>query len=238
MNRWKKVYKEHIYGVMGALVFHILLFSIFLIADLNRKGTLKEEAVWIDFPEWIPEEEIIEPTREEEPEGNINRTEQRTNRPSNQAFPREEDFFDDAYQEEIRKAQQLISEVNKQLNQKVVQWEDIEMPVDHTENQDPDSIRNVVYSGESNITYDLENRYHVSLPIPVYLAQGGGRVVTDIVVDRNGRVIKAEARKNASGADPRIFYYATLAAQHTTFNADPEAPEKQQGTITYLFVAQ
>jgi len=240
MGWLKKVYREHIYGVMGALVFHILLFSLFLLTDIDIKGKMKEEPVWIDFPEIVPEQEIAEKkaVEEESPESSSDRTEQRTNRPSRQGFPNEDDFFDEAYLEDIREAQQLITEVNNQLSQKVIQLEELAMPVDNTEDMHPDSIRNVVYSGESNITYDLENRYHVSLPIPVYLAYGGGKVVTDILVDRNGRVIKAEARKNPSVTDPRTFYYATLAAQRTIFNADSSAPETQQGTITYHFVAQ
>ncbi len=239
MGWLKKVYKEHIYGVMGALVFHILLFSLFLLADIDIKGEMKEEPVWVDFPEIVPEQEITEKKAEEErPERGAGRMEQRTNRPSNQGFPNEDDFFDEAYREEIREAKQLVTEVNNQLSKKVIQIEELAMPVDNTENMHPDSIRNVVFTGESNITYDLENRYHVSLPIPVYLAHGGGRVVTDIFVDRNGKVIKAEARKNALVTDPRTIHYATLAAQRTTFNADPSAPEIQQGTITYHFIAQ
>lgn len=235
----RKVYKEHIYGIMGALVFHILLFSLFLLTDIDIKGIIKEEPIWIDFPEDVAEQEIAQKTEEERQVSNAARREQTTNRPSNEAvLHNEDDFFDQSYRDEIREAQNLINEVDKQLSKKVFQTEDIEMPVVSTEEMHPDSIRNVVYSGESNISYNLENRYHVSLPVPVYLAHGGGKVITDILVDRNGKVIKAEARKNTSVSDPRTFYYATLAAQRTTFNADPSAPEKQQGTITYHFVAQ
>jgi hypothetical protein len=103
---------------------------------------------------------------------------------------------------------------------------------------DRDSIENVVYTGESNIVYYLENRYHVSLPIPVYLTQSGGLIVVDIAVNRQGRVIEAEPRENPSIRDDQIYLYAKAAATRTIFNADPDAPNPQKGTIHYTFVPQ
>ena len=149
-----------------------------------------------------------------------------------------EDFFDDEYTNEVEAARQLSQNVRNQLSKETVKLEDIEMPVESTEGMERDSIKNVIYTGESNITYYLEDRYHLSLPIPVYLAQGGGKVVVDIVVDRQGRVVEAEPQKNSSIRDEQIFLYAKAAASRTIFNADPQAPELQRGTIHYLFIAQ
>jgi hypothetical protein len=112
------------------------------------------------------------------------------------------------------------------------------MPVQTTEGMNPDSIKNVIYTGESNIVYYLENRYHVRLPIPVYLAQGGGLVVVDIAVNRQGQVIQAEPRSNPAIRDEQIYLYAKAAASRTIFNTDPSAPESQKGTIHYTFIAQ
>ena len=102
----------------------------------------------------------------------------------------------------------------------------------------PEEIKNTIYKGKSNIHYSLENRYHVRLPIPIYLAQGGGEVTVDIVVNRNGRVLSAEPRPNPNITDIMLLAYAKKAALNTEFNADPKAPEKQRGTITYNFVPQ
>ncbi|MDD4144426.1 MAG: hypothetical protein PHN68_07315, partial [Prolixibacteraceae bacterium] len=111
-------------------------------------------------------------------------------------------------------------------------------PIETTENMNPDSVKNVFYAGESNIVYYLENRYHVSLPIPVYLAQGGGKVIIDIEVNREGKVVRATPRNNPSVRDDKIFLYATAAASRTVFNKDESAPEIQRGTIHYTFIAQ
>jgi len=62
--------------------------------------------------------------------------------------------------------------------------------------------------------------------------------VVDIVVDRNGEVVSAMPRGGENLSDPTILAYAKQAAGKTVFNPDTSAPEKQKGTITYIFVAQ
>ena len=245
MSKFGKIYRRNIYGVMGTLIFHILLFSTFLLADINIKGNVKEEEIIIDFPNIPPEPEkpVEEQAKQEQDtpsdatQSNTRSTQQMTNRASNKLAANDK-FFDKDYQKEIEEAQKMLSDVNKQLSKKTIDLDDIKMPVESTEGMNPDSIKNVIYKGESNITYYLENRYHVRLPIPVYLAQGGGKVVVDIVVDREGRVIKAEAQKNSTIRDKNIYSYAEVAASNTIFNADSSAPVEQYGTIHYTFVAQ
>ena len=112
------------------------------------------------------------------------------------------------------------------------------MPVASSEGMTPEEAKRSNFKGKSNIRYQLGNRYHLQLPIPVYLAQGGGEVVVDIVVDRNGEVLSAAPREVAKLNDPTILAYAKQAAEKTIFNPDNSAPEKERGTITYRFVAQ
>jgi hypothetical protein len=231
---------------MGTLVFHILLLSAFLLAEVDMKGDVTEEELLIEFPEELlnePELQEEEMQPEQEPMPNDPSSEysdpqsSRTNIASKQIMESEE-FFDEDYTKEVEAARRLSQNVREQLSKETIDLEDIEMPVETTEGMDPDSVKNVIYAGESNIVYYLENRYHLRLPVPVYLAQGGGRVVVDIVVNRNGEVVEAEPQKNSAVRDEQIFLYAKAAAQRTVFNADPQAPELQKGTIQYTFVAQ
>lgn len=246
MNKLKKIYKRNIYGVMGTLVFHILLLSAFLLAEVDMKGNVKEEELLIEFPEELlnepelPEEEVErqEETIPNDPSSALaEQQSNRTNRASKQIMESEK-FFDEEYTKELEAARQLSQNVSKQLSKETVDLEDIEMPVETTEGMDPDSVKNVIYAGESNIVYYLENRYHLRLPVPVYLAQGGGKVIVDIVVNRQGNVIEAEPRKNSSVRDEQIFYYAKAAALRTVFNVDLQAPVSQKGTIHYTFISQ
>ncbi|MGD9931421.1 MAG: energy transducer TonB [Mangrovibacterium sp.] len=241
MKKLTTLYKDHIYGVMGTLIFHILLVSSFLLADVNLKGELKEEPVIIDFsdveddlPE-IPQEEQEDdntPTREDQLS-----TTTRSNRAVNDAAAKDP-FFDETYRQEIEAAQKLVSDVNNQLSKEIPEIKQFEMPEETTEGVHPDSIRNTIYSGESNIHYSLENRYHLRLPVPVYLAQGGGTITVDIWVATSGKVVKAEVRPAGKIKDPMLPEYARQAALRTIFNTDQAAPSPQTGTITYTFVAQ
>lgn len=247
MQKLGKLYRKNIYGVMGTLVFHIILFSAFLLADIDKKGNIKEEAILIEFPDNIPEPEVPE----EEPEQQESQQQEvppqsannRTNIASNQSAREntttsKDEFFDSEYMKEVEAARQLSSSVSNNLSKDVVDLSELKMPVETTEGMDKDSIKNIIYAGESNIVYYLENRYHVSLPVPVYLAQGGGTVIVDIKVNRDGTVVDAVARKNNSIRDQQISVYAQEAASRTIFNKDDSAPAIQKGTIQYTFVAQ
>lgn len=224
-----------------------MVFSAFLLADIDRKGLVKEEAIVIEFPDIIPEPEIIEPETPEQEQNDQAPSQRQINNRTNVASNRmatenttesTDDFFDEDYLRELEAAQKLASDVSNQLSKEVVDLSDIEMPVENTEGMNPDSIKNVVYAGESNIVYYLDNRHHVELPVPVYLAQGGGTVIVDIKVNRSGRVTEALARKNSKIRDKQVLLYAQEAAKRTIFNLDNSAPVNQKGTIHYTFVAQ
>ncbi len=227
---------------MGTLLFHILLIAAFLLAEVDMKGNIKEEPLVIEFPEILQEEEKIseeieQDITEDETTNNLTNTASNKLAVKNSSTSNDK-FFDDDYLKEVNAAKNLVSDVNSQLAKEKIKIEDIKMPVETTEGMNPDSIKNIVYTGESNIVYYLENRYHVSLPIPVYLAQGGGKIVIEISVDRQGRVVEANIAPGQNVRDRQIFNYAQTAASKTLFNADAQAPALQKGTIHYNFIAQ
>lgn len=249
MSSIKELYRKNIYGVMGTLIFHILLVSFFWLTELKLSvEPEKEEAILLDFtmPEKMEElpqtEKEMQPDKNEASNQSADRQQAASNRgvndaPSTYKATRQDKFFDAEYKKDIENAKKMVADVNKQLSKKIPQVKKFEMPEATTEGQDPDSIKNVIYSGKSNIHYFLENRFHVRLPIPVYLARSGGEVKVDIQVDRSGRVIKAETRSKAP-SDPMLLEYAVQAAERTVFNQDAKAPAVQRGSITYKFVAQ
>ena len=227
-------------------MFHIILVAAFLLAEVEMKGNIKDEPLLIEFPDILPEEEEIVPEKEKAEELAAPET-RSTNNLTNAAYNRlaveksttsKDKFFDEDYLKEVNDAKKLVSNVNNQLSKEKVNMDDIKMPVETTEGMNPDSIKNVIYTGESNIVYYLENRYHLSLPIPVYLTQGGGKIIIEIVVDRQGKVIQATPKAGQKIRDEQIIVYAQTAALRTLFNADPKAPSGQRGTIHYNFIAQ
>ena len=243
MKKIIRIYKRNIYGVMGTLVFHILIVGVFLLAEMELKREMYEEAIIIEFPIEMPDEADLRETPQElSPQTPANLA-ARSNMPSASGrLPGEarasESFFDESYHNEIENARKLSADVNKQLSKEIPDFSKIKMPEQVTEGMNPDSIKNIIYTGDSNIEYRLDNRYHVRLPIPIYLARGGGTVTVDIAVNRQGRVVSATPRRNNSVTDEQIYLYAQVAAERTFFNADNSAPNVQNGTIRYTFIAQ
>jgi hypothetical protein len=94
------------------------------------------------------------------------------------------------------------------------------------------------YKGPSVISYSLEGRKALSLPIPVYKCVGGGDVYVAISVNRKGYVIAASVITASSSSDKCLQEFAVKAARSSRFTASSTAPEKQAGEIVYRFIAQ
>lgn len=93
-------------------------------------------------------------------------------------------------------------------------------------------------AGNVVVSYDLPGRVDVYLHIPAYECQGGGQVVVDIIVNRNGKVVSASVGQLTNGAEECVSEQAVRAAKMSSFNVSSSAPDRQRGTITYLFVPQ
>lgn len=91
--------------------------------------------------------------------------------------------------------------------------------------------------GRVTVSFSLTNPVRTSryLHIPAYRCEAGGDVVVRITVDRGGEVIAARVE---SGGDDCMRETAVSAARASRFNIDPSAPERQTGTITYIFIPQ
>lgn len=94
------------------------------------------------------------------------------------------------------------------------------------------------YKGPSVLSYSLDGRKAMSLPIPVYKCIGGGDVYVSITVNRKGYVVSASVMGDISANDSCIREYALKAAKASRFTSSATAPEKQQGEIVYRFIAQ
>lgn len=78
-------------------------------------------------------------------------------------------------------------------------------------------------------------RYSRYLVKPAYRCEGGGDVEVKAVIDRTGKVISAVV---VSGGDECMRQTAIAAAKGSTFDHNSDAPAKQEGTITYVFIPQ
>ncbi|MDP3453741.1 MAG: hypothetical protein Q8R90_12400 [Bacteroidales bacterium] len=94
------------------------------------------------------------------------------------------------------------------------------------------------YKGPSVISYLLEGRKAMSLPIPVYKCSGGGDVAVSIVVNRRGYVVSASIIPSRSSTDQCLGEFAIKAAKSSRFTASSTSPDRQTGEIVYRFIAQ
>lgn len=102
---------------------------------------------------------------------------------------------------------------------------------------DPASTKyygNTGKSGDSN--YNLAGREALLTPKEQPNCEEEGIVVVSIEVDKYGTVIKAVSGvKGTTNSANCLLKPARDAALRTTWNADPNAPAKQKGTIIYKF---
>lgn len=104
-------------------------------------------------------------------------------------------------------------------------------------NGDPASTKyygNTSKSGDPN--YNLAGREALLKPKEQPNCEEEGIVVVSIEVDKKGKVIRAVSGvKGTTNSANCLLKPAREAALKTTWNADPNSPSKQKGTIIYKF---
>jgi colicin import membrane protein len=92
--------------------------------------------------------------------------------------------------------------------------------------------------GDKGISYDLQGRGILKLPLPKGDYQEYGRVVVEVSVDRSGKVIKAvtSTKQGSTTFNDYLLKIAKEAALEARFVANPDGPLIQKGTITYNFI--
>ena len=68
MQRLKELYRENINGIIGTLVFHILLFVFIILANVKVKEDMQEEEIVVDFSQVEETPEIKEEQLKQEEE--------------------------------------------------------------------------------------------------------------------------------------------------------------------------
>ena len=101
-----------------------------------------------------------------------------------------------------------------------------------------DKAKKETYTGPSVISYTLDGRKAMNLPVPAYKCMGGGDVSVSIIVNRKGYVVGTKIIESVSSPDQCLRDYALRAAGRSRFTASQDAPERQAGEIVYRFISQ
>ena len=236
MKKLKKLIEENITGILGTIIFHLVLLNVFFFIQLNSLKSEKHIEFEIEFEE-LPEEEELLPKDEkqefiEEELSNLT-GEMQSNIAVNKA---NRELAEEISSENFEK------EVMKELNMDELfpnNEADIDIPIPDNKEQENKPAGQKEYSGPTNVSFYLENRNDRYMHIPVYQCEGGGTVKLNIIVDQRGYVVNASVDASASDANSECLEQAALdAANRSRFNTDYNAPNRQKGTVTYQFVAQ
>jgi hypothetical protein len=93
------------------------------------------------------------------------------------------------------------------------------------------------YEGRVTVRFDLDARSPRHLDVPGYKCQGRADIVVKISVSASGEVLSAELVSGAS--EGSCFAVAALrSALASEFLPLSSAPRRQEGTLSYAFVAQ
>lgn len=247
MTDWKILIKKHRYGLMGTVIFHLLLMIGLVSMGISEELKRAEMEIELDVP---TPEEIEQRKLEEEKLEEIKQitADKEVEEMLRSMAVNEESVSKNRSTDERERIQDYIQELEQELSRdygtryqarKDKHHKKDSLDYERTKRQrELDSLRSTVYVGKSSVSYRLEGRYKTYLPIPVFKCEYGGRVVVAIVVNRAGRVLKAEVVERESKEDDCLREVAVDAALRSEFNASEGAPENQQGTITYNFVKQ
>ncbi|NOY37268.1 MAG: energy transducer TonB [Chlorobi bacterium] len=240
--------REHIYGILGTLIVHLVLAIMFMIFKISTFKPYFEEPVIITFE---PEKSPVNPEKEKpavlsdaDLEAYIHNI--AVNRAQSH---KEEDFDINKYIDQVKNEMIAKGELGK--DNFIDQWrkqqeaENKGLQTILPERQPPSDSTIITseimaskYSGPTRVEYYLKNRMATHMEIPVYKCEGSGTVVVKIEVNRQGSVTSAEPDKGKSSKNSCMLEAAKSAAFLSTFNKDPGAPLVVSGTITYYFVAQ
>ena len=239
--------KEHRHGVMGTVIFHLVLAIFLVCVGISRLDSQQRMEIEIDMPEpgivqqkqeeQKKKEQILQQSADEEVNEMlrslaVNEDAVKRNAET-QPHERVEEYIEQI-QEEIDSDYGGRYRANKNKHYK----EDIIRVQRDKKERMLDSLQSTFYVGKSSVSYNIKGRYKTYLPIPVYKCEFGGKIVVAVVVNRQGRVIKAEVVDAESNKDDSLREVAVDAALKSEFNVDEKAPERQTGTITYNFVKQ
>jgi len=259
--------RERRSGMIGTILFHILLVVLFLISGLEMELPRPEEGILLNFgnsevgsgkvqpdnpnpseipnPEPTPTEAVTPPV--ETQESQLTQDHIETVEAPKETNPVEETKPKEDPVEEEPKEPTLDPNLQDILNRTR------EMGGGGSEGNDDrkgdkgkleGSKEGGSYTGNGtgnggNGDYKLGGRVALSKIKPDYECDETGTVVVRIKVDKTGKTLDADLQlKGTTNSASCLVAKAIQAAKKTRWEAKPDAPEVQYGTITYRFQLQ
>lgn len=253
-------FKKNKTGIIGTVIFHVLIVAVMLLMGFSTQLPLpEEESILVNFGTDDMGVGDVQPERVE----SIPAPQQAEQVETTEEILTQE-FEDAPFVETTEKKHEVVEQEIVETQEEIVEERVVNPDMlfnndkysnnsngegndktgtdkgkeDGNPNADSYVGSNVPGSG---ISYDLTGRNPQSLPKPQYNCDESGKVVVEIKVDRFGKVVNAEPGQKGSTTHAKCLWdSAKKAALTTKFNKQTKesAADFQIGTITYTFILQ
>lgn len=134
---------------------------------------------------------------------------------------------------EINKASKSNTNNNIQ-NKELTSFESVNSILNKRSNASQQSSNsNESVNKNSSIIYSLKGRTDTHLPIPIYLCDAQGKIVVNITVNANGKVVTTSINSSSTSSNTCLQEHAIEYAKESRFDTSSKA--SQIGTITFYF---
>ncbi|PKD21912.1 hypothetical protein APR41_02735 [Salegentibacter salinarum] len=224
-----------------ALIITVLFCSVLILGlynfSLSQKQKYQQEML-VDLEEYTQTEEEEEEISEE-PETQTNENSPETHRAFNENQEAREENFNRELDEilEQNSAQQEESSESESATQGTVPTAN-KSETKKQSDGDNSSENISTQSGSlrnSSISFSLRGRNAISIPNPIYTCDRAGKIVVNITVNAEGRVIETGINKASSTSDNECLIENALEYSSDAVFSQLAGRNEQPGTITYNF---
>lgn len=117
-------------------------------------------------------------------------------------------------------------------------WEALFSEIEEDQKQQQAEEKAKAAKAKVNVSssYKIEDRYVIGkVEMPDVLGSQGGQITVNVSVNQYGTVKKTSIADGATITSQDVIDAVRRAALQTSFNSNYDAPEYQDGTITYVF---
>jgi periplasmic protein TonB len=246
-------------GLIGTILFHLLLLLLFAFYGLKYQYPVPEQGIMINFgtsDEGMGEvqPEVSGEAVTEEKEETVSESPSQPSKASEEALTQEkiETIALPEEKKEIKKeeeqpkiSEELSQALNKFKNRSKTQAGEGETGSPGDQGDPLGSKTASSHEGgltEGGMSFNMKGRKMLSKPVVKEKSQDEGKVVVDLVVDREGNVIRAKAGAKGTTYTQNTALWKKLEEESMKIKFSPAnnpyTPEEQRGTVTYVFILE
>ncbi|MDD6103399.1 MAG: hypothetical protein PUB73_02115 [Bacteroidales bacterium] len=244
MNLRNKINKDDKAGLYLTIIVHLVILIILLSYSIARQ-VIPDNSFVIDFSREEQRERLLKEQQiKEEVAKELDRLlsmqakDPVSSQIRNVATERSSANLKDDRNTDTKKLYEDAKELQKKLDRtrkSTQEQEDSDKTVTYTK-KDKDSGEK--YTGPSVLSWSLDGRKPISLPVPAYKCQESGEVYIIIIVNQKGYVVGTRINESLSSDNKCLREEALKAAGRSRFNTSLSASKQQTGEIVYSFIAQ